>query len=357
MQCQRRMLSVLIGTSLLGACSTAPAPRTATDTVGPPASETSHGATTTSNAVSVEALGAVAAASGAAPASRVASAGEPAALRELVPRTAVIVSAGVPAMTEIAAEVLRRGTDRVTVHLVVREPDVMARVLEELEDAKPDRIIAIGLPAAITARDFGKASTVFCQIFNYQDYGLISETSKGVYLLPPFELQLEAWRRLAPDLGRIGVVTGAGHDALLDEMRQAAAPFGIELHTRIVRNDREALHAFRELAPAIDGLWLLPDNRILSPDVAREMLAHSVERGKPVATFGEGLLRMGALLSMTSDPRDVVARVFERLEAVDATGRLGGPDMLPLKSVHTQINDDVAERMGLTAPAATADGH
>jgi hypothetical protein len=268
----------------------------------------------------------------------------------------VIVSADIPAFEEIVSEILRRGTDRVTVLPVPEEAGATARVISALETAKPDQIIAVGLPAAIAAHDFAKAPTVFCEVYNYQDHDLVSERSKGVYLLPPFALQLEAWRRLAHSPERIGVVSGPGQDALLEEMRLAAESFGIELSTRIARTDREALHAFRELAPDIEGFWLLPDNRILSPDAVREILAYSAEHDKQVATFGENLLKMGALLSSTGDPRDVVERVFARLENVDATGRLLGPDMLPLTAVRTRINYDVAKRMGLMELESTTDG-
>ena len=37
---------------------------------------------------------------------------------------------------------------------------------------------------------------------------------------------------------------------------------------------------------AIDGLWLLPDNRILSPDVVREMMSYSAKHKKQVVVFG-----------------------------------------------------------------------
>jgi len=284
---------------------------------------------------------------------------EPAALptaipETAIPRTAVILSAEIPAYAEIAAEILRRDAAHATVHTLSAEPDRAARLIAELATAKPDRIVAVGLLAAIAAREVPNVPTVFCQVYNYHDHDLVSATSKGVHLLPPFELQLREWRQLGQSPGRIGAVTGPGHDALLAEMRRAAESFGVELTVRTVRSDREALHAFSELAPDIDGFWLLPDNRILSPDVVRRILSYSAEHGKQVATFGESLLNMGALLSLTGDPRDVVDRVLARFEAVDEDGRLLGPDLLPLTAVRTRINDDVAERMGLIALVSTA---
>jgi hypothetical protein len=286
-------------------------------------------------------------------ASPVASAVVPTPARIGFPHTAVVVSADIPEYTQIAAEILRRGGN-VTVYGLSAQPSNATNVVAALENARPDRIIAVGLLAAVVARGVADTPMVFCQVYNYQDHPLISAKSKGVDLLPPVDLQLRAWQALGRNLRRVGVVTGPGHDPLLAEMRHAAASVGIELTAKVVQSDREALHEFRELAPYVDGLWLLPDNRILSPDVVREIFSYSAKHAKQIAVFGENLLAMGALLSSTADPRDVVDRVLERLDAVDDSGRILGPDMLPLTAIHTRVNDEVARRMGLVSSVERA---
>jgi ABC-type uncharacterized transport system substrate-binding protein len=256
------------------------------------------------------------------------------------------VSSDIPEYTEIVAEILRRDVGEVSVHTLSAQSS-SAHVVDELAVVKPDRIVAVGLSAAIAMRGLRDTPMVFCQVYNYQDHALLSPTSKGVDLLPPFELQFRAWRKLAQDVRHIGVITGPGQEALLAEMEHAAASFDIDLAVRIVSSDREALHEFRTLAPMIDGLWLLPDNRILSPNVVREIFSYGAEHGKKIATFGDNLLKMGALLSLRSDPRDVVDRVLERLESIDGNGRLPGPDMVALTALYMQVNADVAKRFGL----------
>ena len=269
-------------------------------------------------------------------------------------RTAVVVSDDIPEFLEVADEILQRGAN-VTVHQLSGQQDNAARVIAEIEAMNPDRIIAIGLLAAIVAHEIPETPIVFCQAYNY--HGLLSPMSKGVYLLPPFDLQLEAWRELSQDLRRIGVLTGPHQDALIAEIREAAAPFGIEVSVHTVQSDWEALFAFKQLAPEIQGLWLLPDNRILSPDVIREIMAYSAKHRKQVAVFGDNLLDLGALLSVTNDPRDVVDRVFARLDDIDENGQLLGPDMLQLTSMQLDVNKLVAAHLGLVVPLQLADAH
>ena len=267
--------------------------------------------------------------------------------RAVNPRTAVIVSVDIPDHTEISAELLRRSPDNVTVYTLTGSPGDAAGLAAELADFDPDRIVAIGLTAAIAARAVAATPTVFCQVYNYQDHDLVSANSKGVSMLPPVDLQLREWTRLTPGLRRIAVITGPGHDALIGEMEQAAERFGVTLSVRLANSDREALFAFREVAPEVDGLWLLPDNRILSPEVIGEIFAYSAEHGKQIATFGRSLLATGALLSSSGDPSDVVDRVLDRFASMDDHGSLQGPDMLRLTAVRTEINGPVATRLGL----------
>jgi hypothetical protein len=277
-----------------------------------------------------------------------------AAVSDRATRTAVVLSDAIPEYTQIAAELVQRGTDQVTVYYASTKPDHDTRVVAEIERADPDRIIAVGLPAAILARRIPGKPMVFCQVYNYQDHDLVSATSKGVHLLPPFDLQLNAWRGLAPSLRRIGVITGPGHDELIEEMRRAAKAFDAVLTVRTVQSDRETLFVFKELAPTIEGLWLLPDNRILSPDVVEEILSYGAKHETQVATFSEWMLEHGALLSYTSVPRDVVDRVLARFDDMDTDGRLRGPGVLGLTAVHTTFNFETAPRLGLKLPEPLA---
>ena len=269
------------------------------------------------------------------------------AAADQVQRTAVVVSGGIPEYTQIVDRILERGPEGVTIHEVSGQEDDAARVVAEIESAKPDRLIAIGLPAAVVARRVAGMPMIFCQVYNYQDHDLLSATSKGVRFLPPFDLQLEAWRKLAPSLRRIGIVTGPGQEALIGEIREDVARFGVELTVRTVRSDQEALLAFKEIAPEIDGLWLLPDNRILSPDVVREILAYGTRYRKQLAVFGDNLLDMGALgIICPNVSTRAEAEAFVRAcrfpplgeRSVGGAGALQGYRQTPLGEVNKQGN-------------------
>ena len=267
-------------------------------------------------------------------------------------RTAVLLSDDIPEFTAISDEIERRADSE---HLVVYNLDGNLANIPRIktEAAGVDQIIAIGLLAASVGREIESKRMVFCQVFNYQDHNLLSTTTKGVNFLPPFDIQLQRWTAIAPDMRDIGILTGPNQEDLIAEIRAATESQGIGLAVREVSSDKEALYAFKRLTPDIQGLWLLPDNRILSPGVVREIMSYSARHRKQVLVFGANLLGIGGLLSITSDPGDVAEQVLARLDQLSADGNLAGPDMRPLTTLHVEINPEVARHLGIDLSSPT----
>ena len=261
--------------------------------------------------------------------------------------TALLLSDDIPAFSAIAEEIAARvGDAPLSIHNLDSNPANVSRIRAEAAEA--DRLIAVGLFAATVAREIEGKPLVFCQVFNYQDHDLISASSKGVKLLPPFDLQLDEWLDLDPDLKRIGIIVGPGQEQLVEEIQAAARARQVELAVSTVQSDKEALYNFKRMTQDIQGLWLLPDNRVLSPEVVREIMSYSARHRTQVVVFGPNLLDLGALMSVTSDPGDIAARVLARIGDVDANNRISGPDMQSLTTLDVDINLEVARYLGLT---------
>jgi ABC-type uncharacterized transport system substrate-binding protein len=261
-------------------------------------------------------------------------------------RTAVLLSDDIPEFSSIAREIELRSDAE---HLVIYNLDGKLANLSGIraEAAGVDQVIAIGLLAATVAREIESKRMVFCQVFNYRDYDLISATSKGIKLLPPFELQLERWTAIAPNLRTVGIIAGPNQDDLIAEIRAATASHGIDLIVSQVSSDKEALYEFKRFTPDIQGLWLLPDNRVLSPEVVREIMSYSANYRKQVLVFSRSLLSAGGLISFTSDAGDVAQQVLVLLDQMAAGGAPTGPDMRPLTQLRAEFNPEVARHLGL----------
>jgi len=215
-------------------------------------------------------------------------------------------------------------------------------------------VVAIGLPAARIARDRLNAPVLFAQVFNYQELLVASKTIRGVAPLPPLALQVQDWKKLDPKLSRVGLIVSQSHADLIPQAERAAASASLTLHHEISSSDRETLYLFKRLAPQIDGLWLVPDDRILSPAMLRELLSYAVSHGVRVCVFSDALLEWGALMSASATPEDT-ARTLRRVLETMLAGKAGTmPALTPLSEVGIRLNVQVATRLGLPTPARPA---
>lgn len=211
-------------------------------------------------------------------------------------------------------------------------------------------VAAIGLPAAEHARRLWGKEVVFCQVFNYESADLLTPWMKGVSAVPPVAEQFRLWKTLDPRLQRVAVITGPALGMLMREAHAAASQNGITLTHVQVTTDAAARYAFERLDAGTQGLWLLPDNRILSREVLRDIIAQAQRRNMRVLVFNPQLLSLGGLLSVESDYADIAAQTVERLRAAAGDPEFPGPSIAPLTQVSARVNAQVAARLGLTVP-------
>lgn len=216
---------------------------------------------------------------------------------------------------------------------------------------EPAAAVTIGVRALELAARELDVPIVFCQVFGYDLALAAAPNVYGVAPLPPLDLQLEAWKGVADGLSEVGVVVSVRHEGLVAEARAAAADAGIELHARYATSDREALYLFKRLVPSIDGLWLFPDNDVLSPAVIREMLEYGRRHDVHTLVFNASLLEWGADVNVRAPPHDVAAAVKRVLHA--ATNGAGGalPPVSPLTGIEIRVNEVHEPRISM-APRA-----
>lgn len=263
-----------------------------------------------------------------------------------LPRVAVVVSMDIPAYNDVAERLQQTLGPRATRYALG------AGTRAELERSTPDQIVAIGLEAALLTKSFARdgCTVVFCQVFNHMEHDLVSRHSHGVGLLPSYRETFAVWKKLAPALHRVVVFTGAGLDDTLQPAIAEAERLGISLEHRSVSSDKEFLYQYKRLGTQVDGLWLLPDNRILSRNVIQDAMSFSLRNGMQVAVFSEQLLRIGGLFSVTSNPDEIAAKVAARLAEADAPGAADAPGLVFLQEAVVRINPVIAQRFQLSVP-------
>jgi ABC-type uncharacterized transport system substrate-binding protein len=266
----------------------------------------------------------------------------PPAPRKL-PRVTIIVSDDVSAYSGITDELAAQLPERpVIINLQGNKPSG-TELIDKINQSGNRHIVAIGSLAAQAVRQYTAGPVIFCQVFNYQEIGLTASRVQGVAMLPPAELQFRAWKNLDPGLRRVGVITGGGHKALTAEARKAAQRYGIDLVHRVVRSDKEMLYTFKRMTPDIQGLWLVPDDRVLSRNVLRDIMAYSVKHKRQVVVFHPALLHFGGLMSVSSVDSDVAQQVVAALRDTSNHAKSSKTALRPLKKIQIEVNPALAQ--------------
>jgi hypothetical protein len=231
--------------------------------------------------------------------------------------------------------------------------DDSSQRLEEFR-SRAVTVIAVGLKAVETARaELPGRPIVFCQVFGFEPLLATDAAIWGVEPVPPATLQLRNWKAVDPTLRRIAVIVSDAHASLAAQAVEAGAQANATVRVLTSSSDRETLYLFKRAAPEIDGLWLFPDNRVLSPTVLRELLAYAPAHGVGVLTFNETLLPWGGLLSAAPVPADIADAVHRVLDRVIAGDTADLPAMTPLSAIELFVNPQVVGELGLPAVPMT----
>lgn len=256
-----------------------------------------------------------------------------------LPPIAIVLTSNQPAYSDVAAELAGQFEDH-AIYDLSHESLPPVAILRSINDSDSTAVVAIGLRAAQSSIANSELPVVFSQVFNYQEHELLTEHSRGVAPLAPMEAQLAAWKQVDPDIRRVGIIIGEGHDELLASAELAAEKHGVELDIRIAHSDQETLYLFRRMIGDIDGFWLLPDNRILSSRVLTEMIEVARRYDVDVVVPNESMLQIGAAISISTVAADIAASIGKVLRRIQAGEIEQVPPMTELSEVRVTTSND-----------------
>ncbi|MDU9389377.1 ABC transporter substrate-binding protein [Pseudomonas japonica] len=128
---------------------------------------------------------------------------------------------------------------------------------------------------------------------------------------PPLARQLRLIQYLLPQARRVGVLYGEQSRFLLDELRQAARPLGLEIDAEPWPDLRDN-RPLQTLLKDTDVLLGLDDPLLYNPKTAKNLLLSAYARQMALIGPNVGFVRAGALASTLSDQNDWLA-VLDRL--------------------------------------------
>lgn len=184
-----------------------------------------------------------------------------------------------------------------------------------LQNTQHQHIVAIGPKAAAVASTLEGKDVVYSQVFNIDKSEFKSKSVRGVSMIPAPDKLFGLWKQLSPNLSKVGIFTGPGHEESIASIKAASAEQGVQVEHFEVANDKELLFAVKREAPKMQGFWLLPDNRVLSRRAMKDFMGYSLKQGKQVAVFNKQLLKFGGLIYVSNDPSDVASNILQQVNS------------------------------------------
>lgn len=135
---------------------------------------------------------------------------------------------------------------------------------------------------------------------------------------PPLERQLRLSRILLPEAKRIGVLYDAHSKFLLDELRRAAQPLGLEIVGQRW-DDTSDSRPLQTLLKNSDVLLGLDDPDLYNPKTAKNLLLSSYARQTALIGPNAAFVKAGSLASTYSDQSDWLAILDTLLDRPSAS--------------------------------------
>ncbi len=222
------------------------------------------------------------------------------------------------------------------------------KIIEGIKARNPKAILAVGTRAAeLSHKEIKDIPIVYCMVIGPEKLGISGNNIAGVAMEVSSAKQISNFKSALPSLKNIGVVYDPENSSQrVEEGRKASQNLGMKLTEKTVSSPKEVPDAFRDLVGTVDAIWLLPDTTVLTKASFNFILNTTMEKKIPLLAFSDSLVKGGALLSFSTDYRDV-GKLAGRLVKKILSGV--APNTLSLASPEGELtlNLHIADFLGI----------
>src|SRR5207248_9962568 len=115
---------------------------------------------------------------------------------------------------------------------------------------------------------------------------------------------------------------------IIAEARAAAERVGLKLLAVAVSSDKQVPAALREMLGKVDGLWMVPDDSVITPESFKFLSLAAIEHNLPFLAVSDIFVEVGALASLTPDYTDLGRQACQLVGDLEA-GRPVRGHMVP----------------------------
>jgi putative ABC transport system substrate-binding protein len=248
---------------------------------------------------------------------------------------------------EQAVEGFRRVCGAEVKRLVISELE-RADVAAEIDETRPDMVLAIGMEALSKVKVIKEIPIVYLMVLNPRSLLSGENNITGVSMNISADKQLRILRDALPGVKKIGLLYDQKQTGpFARSARNAAGRIGIKVVATEVHSPREVPSSLDAMGGAIDMFWMLPDLTVITPATVEHFLVFSLENKIPILTFSEKYVELGALLSIGIDAFDIGCQAGEMANAILSGRPAGSIKPVDARREVVSINLKVARKLGI----------
>lgn len=235
---------------------------------------------------------------------------------------------------------------------------VQSRVIvDSINIIKPRLILTVGSAATSFAQDnFSENPIVFSAVKYPVLSGFINSMSQpgrnttGASLNIPVDVQFRYFKKIIPDLKKIGVLYTSNTESLIPQARIVAERAGLSLVALQINNFKELPDALDSLSKTVDGLWTVADPNLFDPRSTKFILLNTIRKSMPLMGFSRHVVESGALFALDFDYKAIGFQAGGIANKIIAGKEAGSIPVTMADVIWFHYNAKTAEHIRVTIP-------
>ena len=214
---------------------------------------------------------------------------------------------------------------------------------------KPKLILAVGIDALIKTKDIEDIPIIYMMVLNPHAIPFGEKNISGISMTLSPEKQVTTLLEVLPAVKRIGTLYNPDRTGnFIKGAVNAANNIGISLVTEKVQSTKEVPVALKNIQKKIDAFWMIPDITVYSPETIDFLFLFLLENQKPIISFSEKYVELGALMSISVDPFDIGNQAGEMAKAILSNEGKRDVKRIDARKAVIEINLKIAKKLGIT---------
>ena len=186
-------------------------------------------------------------------------------------------------------------------------------------------------------------------VLNPQTITFGEKNISGISMTLPSGKQVTTLLEVLPAVKRIGTLYNPDRTGnFIKGAVNAANNMGISLVAEKIQSTKEVPSALKNIQKKIDAFWMIPDITVYSPETIEFLLLFLLENQKPIISFSEKYVELGALMSISVDPFYIGNQAGEMAKAILSNEGKRDVQRIDARKAVIVINLKIAKRMGIT---------